>query len=390
MARFRKNESIAAKRRVSIYVTEDDGVTPADPGTDWSAQKATCNPAGTTHLTSAILQYSIAGAFYTSQLRTIKFVGDGSGTGSVATSANDWTFHFAPGTTTVGNARTALAAAHDSDTGTIAFTGTWTDADVLASGDAFGPLPFVGGFDIALRIRQGTSSYGFTAGTLTNTTDGPTFAPDSNVPGEWIYEFTQSELNFVGSEVGLRLFRPSVQALALFAGTHFAQILAANPGSGGNVYTFQTAAGGSGTGALTKSGNAYTFTYASGTTTMGNMAAALAADGVLTLLPNSDSDVLTSTGDTLGPIPFTGGFDGFAKSIISCEMNDAADFDSIGEGSATYGDMQRAIISAVLQKVGDFRTGTYAFKSQDGSKTRWTVQVDASGRITSTPGDLTP
>lgn len=60
-----------------------------------------------------------------------------------------------------------------------------------------------------------------------------------------------------------------------------------------------------------------------------------------------------------------------------------------GEGSNTYGDLLRGIISALVGKATDFRTGTVVIKSLNGAKTRWTVTTNAAGRQTVTAGDLT-
>ncbi len=59
------------------------------------------------------------------------------------------------------------------------------------------------------------------------------------------------------------------------------------------------------------------------------------------------------------------------------------------EGSNTLADAIRGITSSVGGPVTDFRTGTLVFKSLDGSKTRWTVTLDSSGRIAVVQGDLT-
>ncbi len=75
------------------------------------------------------------------------------------------------------------------------------------------------------------------------------------------------------------------------------------------------------------------------------------------------------------------------EDLIAADLSGG---DAILEGSATRDDILRAIVSAVLGKVTDFRTGTYAFKSLDGSKTRYTITADESGRTASTAGDLTP
>lgn len=385
MARFRQNESIAAKRRADIYVTYDDGVTPAPAATDWTAQKAICPLIGTHHATiqvSAAYGSGLGGA--AGNAFTFATVADGTGIGSVTHTGSAYTFHYQTAVTTLANMASVLAT-----DGTLNLVGgTYTGTDVLASaGDTQGPLPFTGGFNPAFSVRGGGTTYADAAGTFTNTT-----LLGSGVPGEWIYEATQSELNFVGSEFGIIVVRPSIAAIAILTGTHHATVQASATGSAGNALTFATAADGSGTGSLTSSGNAWTFHYATGTTTMANLATALAASGVLALVAGSftGSDVLASTGDTQGPIAFTGGFDGFKMTITVCEMNDAADFDTIDENGHTYGDTHR-LQTAVLANVDSgYDTGTIPFKSMDAAKTRLTGTTAATGRLTSTVGDLTP
>lgn len=67
----------------------------------------------------------------------------------------------------------------------------------------------------------------------------------------------------------------------------------------------------------------------------------------------------------------------------------AAVLGTVIEGSVTVGDALRGIISALVCRVGDFTTGTLTFKSLNGTKTRWTITTDATGRLSVTPGDLT-
>lgn len=61
-------------------------------------------------------------------------------------------------------------------------------------------------------------------------------------------------------------------------------------------------------------------------------------------------------------------------------------FNTVIEISSIFGDIVRGAMSALVGKV---TTGTLVFKSLDGSKTRWTVTTDETGRLTSTKGDLT-
>lgn len=267
MALFRKNEGFAAKRRVALFLYADDGVTPAPLATSWASVAASVALTGTHHAT---LTYSPAGSAGNSI--TVTLTADGSGVGSLTLSGSAYTFHYQSGVTTMAN---FLAAA----SGVFTFSGH-TPADVLVSpGDTQGPLALAGGLDLAWQVRAGGTSYANAAGTWMNT----------GVDGEWIYEATQAELNFVGSEFGVKVQRA-----------------------------------------------------------------------------------------------------GFLMRIVTCDMNDAADFDSIGEGSNTYGDLMRLVVSAIASKVSGFTTGTLAFRSLDDTKTRLTVLTSTVGRIASIIGDLSP
>lgn len=371
MAKFRKNEATAAKRRVALYVYLSDGVTPAPLATNWAAVAASVALIGTHHATVQATTPGVGG-----NVLTIKLKNDGAGAGNLTNSGNDYTFHYATGVTTMANLATALTAS-----GVLTLAG-YTGTDVLTNpGDTQGPLALVLGQDIGFRVRAGAFAYADSAGTNTNT----------GVDGEWVYEATQAELNFTGSEFGVKVDRPDQQAVVQLVGTQAGRLRVLAPGSLGNGYTFTTAADGAGAGSMTNVGNAYTFHYATGVTTMTNLATALAATGLFELVAGSftGANTLVSAGDTQGPLAFAGGFDGFLRRIVTCEMNDAADFASIGEGANTYGDMLRGIFSGVLCKVADFRTGTYVFRDAADTKNRWTVIADASGRISIVAGDLT-
>ncbi len=64
-------------------------------------------------------------------------------------------------------------------------------------------------------------------------------------------------------------------------------------------------------------------------------------------------------------------------------------FDTVIEISSTFGDMIRLLASVLAGKATNFSTGTLIFKSLNGSKTRWTITTDETGRLTATKGDLT-
>lgn len=80
------------------------------------------------------------------------------------------------------------------------------------------------------------------------------------------------------------------------------------------------------------------------------------------------------------------------QSVTTVNMNPLATFkgfETVSEGSYTYGDIMRLITGVLTGKASNYTTGTLTFKSLDGSKTRVTVTVDATGRLTVTIGDLT-
>ena len=63
--------------------------------------------------------------------------------------------------------------------------------------------------------------------------------------------------------------------------------------------------------------------------------------------------------------------------------------DQVVEGSHTLGDLVRGIVAMLAGKSSGYNTGTIVVKSLDGTKTRFTITTDTTGRLTSTAGDLT-
>lgn len=272
MARFRKNAPVAAKRRVKVYIWLDDGSGPAPAASTFAAVAASVALTGTHHATLTWLVAGLAG-----NVKTITLAADGAGVGSLTNAGNAYTFHYATGVTTMANFVTAAAAV-------FAFSGH-TPADVLVSpGDTQGPLALVGGIAYGWEVSQSTPTFAAAAGTVTNCTR----ADGTGIDGLFQYEFTQAELNFLGSEVTLRLEYP-----------------------------------------------------------------------------------------------------GFRADVATCEMNDAADFDSIAEGSSTYGDFQRLATWVLAGKVQDFGSGVLAFRNLSDTKTVLTSFTSSLGRIAIAVGDLT-
>lgn len=272
MAKFRKNEPIAAKRRVKVFIRDANG-DPIAIGASFAALAAAVALTGTHHATLTWNATGLAG-----NAITISLLNDGTGTGSLTHTGGAYTFHYQSGVTTMANFVTAAA-------GVFTFSGH-TPADVLThAGDTQGPLALVGGSPYAWEVSQSSSTFVAAAGPVTNCTN----ASGVGIPGLFQYEFTIPELSFLGSEASLKF----------------------------EYYNCQT-------------------------------------------------------------------------HVMTCEMNDAADFDSIAENGKTYGDMDRKKTAALTGLVQNFGSGVLAFKSQDGAKTRFTGTTADVGRIAVTDGDLTP
>ena len=118
--KVRKNETIAAKRRVKVFVTLDDGVTPAPASSLFAAVAASVALTGT-H--AATLTWNLTGIVGNG--KTIALVADGTGAGSLTVTGNAYVFHYATGVTTMANFVTAAA-------GVFVFSGH-TPTDVLAA-----------------------------------------------------------------------------------------------------------------------------------------------------------------------------------------------------------------------------------------------------------------
>lgn len=285
------NQPTANLRKVTIYVTQADGVDPAPAATDWTAQQAQTAALGTTNLSTAIVQATAGKA---GNATTLTLVSGGSA-GIAGTSGSAVTATFVAATTTV----TALNAL----LGTVGLnlkTGTFTGSNVLASGDATGPVAFTGGADIAFSVRSsGTLQYAAAVGSWASALDQEGNAVD----GEWEYTFTQAETNVAGDELLLRFDR-----------TGF-------------------------------------------------------ASQVLSISMQQPANIGTLTSSAIQSI--------WEGSPI--------------ENSYTPGDLMRLFSAMLAGLASDFRTGLVAYKSLDGTKTRWTLtEVEGTaGRTASTPGDLT-
>lgn len=138
------------------------------------------------------------------------------------------------------------------------------------------------------------------------------------------------------------------------------------------------------------------------TTTLGNSIAAardamLASVGGLPTAAEIDTQLTSSHGSGAWSGSDTAAIDAALTAShgsgswqgATAVANAAAVWAALGEGAHTYGDLVRGILSALIGPSDGYDTGTVHTKSLDGTKTRWSVVTDDTGRITLTPGDLT-
>lgn len=384
--KFNQNQSVAALRNLELSLVQDDGVTPASHTTVFTGTVAKRALLGTTGvLTGAIIERATVGV--AGNAYTIQFVNDGTGGGNVTTSGGGLVvvFHYQSGVTTVANAIAALTPFG------FVFAGSFTPGNILTNpGDTFGPLALAGGTDSALFVRQGSANDYLTAtGTFASATK-------NSVPfdGGFVYQFAQSELNFVGSEVSLGVFRiPDPAQLSLIAHTSHVDTIVYDKtaaGAAGNATTLAFAADGAGAGTLNEGAYpAIVFHYAPGTTTVKNFEDAVVASTHLAILSYGTwTNVLANPADTFAAANFSGGVSYQNPQRYPCPM-EYGDVNSFARGSNTIADLIRGIEGVLAGRSSGYDTPTIVFKDPTGTKIRYTITRDNTGRINVVQGDLT-
>lgn len=382
--KFNRAQPVDALRDLEVFLYEDDGATPAPIDTPFTGRQAKRLLSGTTGvLTSVLLSYvdpGINGNTY-----SVAFVADGLGAGNVSAAGNDLTYHFQSGVTTVAQAQAQLLGFG------ILFSGTFVGSAVLTTpNDVFTARKLAGGVDAALFVRSGGVTWLSFEGTWTNT----------GIAGSWIYQYTIGELDFIGSQVSLRVTKgidPAYLDLSTktvrvdtIVEDKFASLDYTGTNPWGNATTLQFIADGAGVGSLDES--AYPvikFHYSSGVTKVGDFEDAVVASTKLRIKQYGKwTNLITAAGDTFAATNLINGR-GYKQDIFPAPM-EYGDFNSIGEGDKTFAQMARAIMSGVTCRVSDFRTDTLEFLSADGTKIRFRVTLDDSGRIDVEWVDLTP
>lgn len=383
--KFNRAQTVSALRDLEVALYEDDGETLAPSDTPWKGVQAKRALLGDTGaLALAVISYiglGVAGNGY-----TITFAADGAGIGSVTNIGTAYIFHFQAGVTTVSNAITALAA-------TFTFSGTYTPSATLSNpGDVFGPLALAGGVDNALFVRSGGVTYAVAGGTITVTNKGT-----------FVYNFTTAELTVTASEIafcadkGLDAAYLDLSTKTLRCATivydKFASLDYSGTNPYGNATTLQFIADGTGAGTYDES--AYpviVFHYQSGVTTVKNFEDAVVASAKLGIKQYGKwTNVLTATGDTFAATNLANGR-GYKRPYVYPVAMEYGDGNSLVEGSDTMFDYIRGAISALVGVATGFNApagGTIEFKSPDGTKVRWQIARDATGRLSCTPVDLT-
>lgn len=377
MTRFNRAEVVPENRRQEVFLYEDDGVTPVDLSTNFvgsMAKRQLLGLSGGTLLDATIsVDIGLAGNDY-----TIEFVADGVGAGNVTTSGGGLVvqYHFQTGVSTVAQAKAALLSVN------LTLTTTALNTATLTASDVFGPFKLAGGTDSDLFLRRGDVTWVTFGGTFTNT----------GIDGDWVYEYTQAELDFAGNQVSLRVTKPPRPAkLLLIRYTVNCETIVYDKfstGADGNSTTLAFVADGAGTGTLDESGYpAIVFHYASGVTTVGDFETAVEASTKLGIFAYGNwSLALTDPDDTFTAAALSSGMS-YKQEIFPADMNTPST--TIIEDGHTSDEIQRLILALLCGPASDFRTSTVEVKSLDGTKTRGTLTFDDAGRASFTYGDLT-
>lgn len=389
MALFLPNQASASLRAMSLWLLEDDGVTPVAASLipTYQGAYASRTLSGTATVAGMIVSWGTLGSAFNyngGTPVTLALVTGGSGAGSMSNTGNAYTFTYAVGITTVANLVTALT--------TAGFTvgGTYTSSATLQSGDAFSALSLAGGLNNSLFTRQnGTAGAAVrsASGTLLNGFTGSL----SGLAGDGIYTATQAELNFTGTELQVFAQRSPTPASLAPGTSHINSTfyVKTSVGQAGDAVTLQLVGDGSGSGTLNESAfPAVVFHFAEGTTTLANLEAAIVASTNLGIQAYGTwTNVLTSA-DVMAATAFSGGLSYMQQTWESDML--LGTFENVDEAGYTYGQTHRLKSSIMGGTVTDFRTGTNNYKSLDGSKTRYTENTSADGRDSITIGDLTP
>lgn len=357
MSSWKRNQPVAALRRASLFVYDVDGA-----------------PAAATTLFTG-----------TNELLVDK--GDGNYVAPGGSLSNTTRPAIVSDTIDSLNTGTNIitAAAHGmtSGLGPIQFTSTLTlPGGINALTDYYVGVLSANTFQIfptRADMLAGTNVVDITtagSGTITFASVAGTTAIND---GNFIYTASQAEIDYRGTYFGIRIAKTNYRDLVhivpleeetqqhtgtIASATSTTATLDAAASATNDLYTDAVIVIVGGTG----KGQSNTIVDYVGSTKVATLAHSWA------ITPDSTSQFV------IIPAPASGNASTIASAVWA----------ELSEGSMTYGDAMRALVSLIGCKVTDFTTGTFVFKSVNGAKTRWTVTVDQTGRLTATPGDLTP
>ena len=373
---LRPNEPDASKRRMRCYLYQSDGASPLARGTDltgalWIAQ-------GTSEFTVA------AAGTMTNDSRTLSFT-------AITFTASSTTDEL----TATAHGLQNLDLVQVTNSGGALPTG-------LAASTNYWVIPVD-----ANNVKLATSLANAIAGTAIDLTTNGTgtnqvisvAASVRYLDGSWTYEATQSELNFEGSEFSLLVSKSGTLQEDIFTasmsdrpeavyvdGPTFIQ---SETDATKMVVQFPwfDAAGRPGATAPVKTEISIHALGGSWANPTNDAALVSATAGMVELA------LTTAELGTAGPFWVKASKTGYRDVYVLCHVSSTTVgqdvWSTVLEGSHTAGDLMRGEISLLGGAVGDFTTNTFNFKSLDLSKVRWTGVVDATGRKSITPGDLT-
>lgn len=358
MPAWKRNQPVAAKRRVTIAVYDLDGAL-APPTTSFSGT-------GELLVDKGDGSYVAAGGTLVNATRPLSFTLDD--VEAVDTGANSLQF-----------------TAHGLLTGDGPFE--WFTTTSLPGGLALATQYWVVKVDDN-NVKMATSLANALAGTvvdITSSGSGTNSLVGSSATrrlndGEWVYEATQAEINYHGTYFAIRISKPGV-----------VQTRVHNVDLEDNDWIHE------GTVAAVPSSTQVTLDAAASSLNdfyNGAVIVIIAGTGIGQFRTINDYTGGTKIADI--DRGWTTNPDTTSKFVILAAVANAntssiasAVWNVVGEGVHTYGDLIRGIISLNGCTVTDFQTGVLVFKSINGAKTRWTMNTDPSGRLSIVVGDLT-
>lgn len=196
--------------------------------------------------------------------------------------------------------------------------------------------------------------------------------------GLWMYEASQSEIDYLGSYFAIRFSKLNYDDVVTTVDILEERSMHAGSAAGGGASTITLDATASSTNSIYNDAIVI-LTGGTGRGQVNSIASYVGGTKVATMARAWAVQPIAGTEYVIVPGPSGSSSSGIATAVWA----------AIGEGAHTYGDLVRGLVGAEVGPTTGYNAGSIVAKSLNGAKTRWTWTVDETGRLTVTPGDLT-